>query len=195
MTFASSGHLLVLDLLEQAGMKPDRDIGVLNVPAPELPAAFQSGQIDAAAAWTPQFNAILAMSGVRLLADDTAFSLYKDYGVTPGPDMLVAHREFLAKHPDAVKRFLKAYFRANEQIKTQPDSAVAALVELTKLGSSEQVEMIKGSDWYTAGEQKELLAADGKYINGLQKLAEMMARYGQIDKAPRVRDWIEPAHL
>src|SRR3546814_4722325 len=58
-------------------MRPDKDITVLNVPAPEMPAAFQSGQIDAAAAWTPQFNAIQAMPGVKVLADDTRFALYQ----------------------------------------------------------------------------------------------------------------------
>ena len=97
VTFASSAHLLVLNLLDQAGLKADKDVTVLNVPAPEMPAAFQSGQIDAAAAWTPQFNAISAMPGARVLADDTQFSLYRDYGVTPGPDVLVARRAFLEK--------------------------------------------------------------------------------------------------
>ena len=66
VTFASSAHLLVLNLLDQAGLKADKDVTVLNVPAPEMPAAFQSGQIDAAA-WTPQFNAISAMPGARVL--------------------------------------------------------------------------------------------------------------------------------
>lgn len=195
VTFASSAHLLVLNLLDQAGMKVDKDITVLNVPAPEMPAAFQSGQIDAAAAWTPQFNAIQAMPGVKVLADDTQFSLYRDYGVTPGPDLLVARRAFLEKHPEAVKRFLKAYFRANEQLKSQPDSAVAPLIELTKLSPSEQLEMIKGADWYGSAEQQGLLAPGSKFIDGLQKLAEMMVRYGQIDKAPPVRDWVDPSSL
>ncbi|WP_028355149.1 ABC transporter substrate-binding protein [Bordetella petrii] len=195
VTFASSAHLLVLNLLDQAGLQPDRDVTVLNVPAPEMPAAFQSGQIDAAAAWTPQFNAIKAMPGVKVLADDTGFALYKAYGVTPGPDVLVARRAFLKEHPEAVRRFLKAYFRANEQLKSQPDSAVPALVELTKLTPAEQLEMVKGADWYSAAEQSQLLGAGSKYIDGLQKLAEMMVQYGQIDKAPPVREWIDPAYL
>ncbi len=195
VTFASSAHLLVLNLLDQAGLKADKDVTVLNVPAPEMPAAFQSGQIDAAAAWTPQFNAISAMPGARVLADDTQFSLYRDYGVTPGPDVLVARRAFLEKNPDAVKRFLKAYFRANEQLRAQPDCAVTALVELTKLAPADQLAMVKGADWYGAADQRGLLDPGGKYIDGLQKLAEMMVRYGQIDKAPPVREWIDPAYL
>lgn len=195
VTFASSAHLLVLNLLDQAGLKAGKDVTVLNVPAPELPAAFQSGQIDAAAAWTPQFNAIRAMPDAKVLVDDTSFSLYKEYGVTPGPDVLVARRAFLDKNPEAVKRFLKAYFRANEQLKTQPDATVAALTELTKLSAADQLEMVKGADWYTAAEQGALLAPGSKYIDGLQKLAEMMVRYDQIDKAPPVREWVDAAYL
>lgn len=195
VTFASSAHLLVLNLLDQAGLKAGKDVAVLNVPAPEMPAAFQAGQIDAAAAWTPQFNAIRSMPGARLLADDTQFSLYKDYGVTPGPDVLVARRAFLDKHPETVKRFLKAYFRANEQLRAQPESTVAALTELTKLSAADQLEMVKGADWYGASEQGALLAPGSKYIDGLQQLAEMMVRYGQIDKTPPVREWVDSAYL
>lgn len=195
VTFASSAHLLVLNLMAQAGLVVDKDISVLNVPAPELPAAFQSGQIDAAAAWTPQFNAILAMPGAHLLADDTGFSLYRDYGVTPGPDLLVGRRAFMEKNPAAVKGFLKAYFRATEQLGKRPDSAVAPLVELTKLAEADQLAMVKGADWYGAGEQAALLAAGGKYIDGLQKLAEMMVGYGQMDKAPPVVEWVDASYL
>jgi len=195
VTFASSAHLLVLNLIEQAGMTPGKDITVLNVPAPELPAAFQSGQIDAAAAWTPQFNAIKAMPGVHVLADDTSFELYKEYGVTPGPDVLVARTAFLKEHPEAVKRFLKAYFRANEQLKFRPETAVGALTELTKLSETDQLEMIKGADWYGAQEQVNLLGPGSKYIDGLQKLAEIMVGFGQIDKAPAVREWVDPTYL
>ena len=69
----------------------------------------------------------------------------------------------------------------------QPDSAVTALVELTKLAPADQLAMVKGADWYGAADQRGLLDPGGKYIDGLQKLAEMMVRYGQIDKAPPVR--------
>src|SRR3546814_20039213 len=119
-------------------MRPDKDITVLNVPAPEMPAAFQSGQIDAAAAWTPQFNAIQAMPGVKVLADEPRFALYQAYGVTPGPDVLVARRAFLEEHPDVVRKFLKAYFRPNEQLQSKPDSDVAPVDELTKFTTAQQ---------------------------------------------------------
>lgn len=72
---------------------------------------------------------------------------------------------------------------------------MAALTELTKLLAADQLEMVKGADWYTAAEQGALLAPGSKYIDGLQKLAEMMVRYDQIDKAPPVREWVDAAYL
>lgn len=188
VTFASSAHLLVLDVLEQAGLT-QRDVSVLNVPAPELPAAMQSGQIDAAAAWTPQFNNILRQPGVKILADDTNFSLYKEFNVTPGPDVLVIRRDFAQKNQDLVKTYLDQYFKGNQLLREQPEQAAELLLPLTNLSLEEQVVVVNGADWYSHEQQKELLT--GKYIAGLQALAELLVEHKQIDKAPIVKDWID----
>ena len=81
-----------------------------------------------------------------------------------------------------MKRFLKAYFRANEQLRAQ-DSAVTALVELTKLAPADQLAMVKGADWYGAADQRGLLDPGGKYIDGLQAGRDDGA--GQIDRRRR----------
>ncbi|RJG05015.1 twin-arginine translocation signal domain-containing protein [Noviherbaspirillum cavernae] len=195
VTFASSSHMLVLDLLASAGLSPDRDVSLLNVPAPELPAAFQSNQIDAAAAWTPQFNRIRSMPDIKLLADDTGFSLYKQYGVTPGPDVLVMRRDFAGKNADAARKFLQAYFEACTMLRDKPDQAAKYLTELTNLTLQDQIATIKDATWYDAAQQKALLTTPGKYVDGLQKLAEMLVTHKQIDKAPAVRDWTNVNYL
>lgn len=187
VTFASSAHLLVLDVLEQAGLT-QRDVSVLNVPAPELPAAMQSGQIDAAAAWTPQFNTILRQPGIKVLADDTDFSLYKEFSVTPGPDVLVIRRDFAEKNHDLVKTYLDQYFQANQLLREHPEQAAKLLLSLTNLSLEEQVTVVKGADWYSHAQQKELLT--GKFVDGLQALAELLVEHKQIDKAPVVKDWV-----
>ncbi len=191
-TFASSSHMLVLDLLAANGLVVDKDVHVVNVPAPELPAAIKSKQIDACATWTPYFNNIAAMPDMKLLADDTSFSLYKEFGVTPGPDVLVVSKSFADKNPDAVKRFAKAYFAACASLGSNPDAATDVLTELTQLSSEEQVRMVQGAEWYDQSKQKELLTEGAKFVTGLQKLAEMLVTYKQIDKAPNVSDWIKP---
>lgn len=192
VTFASSAHLLVLDVIAKAGLKPD-DVTVLNVPAPELPAAVKAGQIDAAAAWTPQFDAIKRQPGISLLADDTSFSLYQSHKVTPGPDVLVVRNAFAEKNGDAVKSYLKAYFKATGVLHDRPEEAARTLVKLTNLNEEEQVAAIKGADWYSQAKQAEILK--GSYIDGLQKLGELLVEHKQIDKAPMVKNWINASFV
>jgi taurine transport system substrate-binding protein len=192
VTFASSAHLLVLDVLSKAGFK-DADVTVLNVPAPELPAAMQAGQIDAAAAWTPQFDAIRKQPGVSLLADDTAFSLYKSSHVTPGPDVLVVRRAFADGNKELVKTYLKAYFQACDLLRDKPDAAVQPLMKLTNLSAEDQLAAVRGADWYGAARQQELLK--GPFVDGLQQLAEMLVQHKQIDKAPQVKDWVDASFI
>lgn len=191
-TFASSSHMLVLDLLASNGLTPDKDVNIINVSAPELPAAMKSNQIDACATWTPYFNNIAAMSGIKLLADDTSFSLYKEFGVTPGPDVLVVSKRFADKNPESVKKFAKAYFNACASLATDPDAAAPILTKLTQLSLDEQIAMINDADWYDLSKQRELLAEGASFVTGLQRLAEMLVTYEQIDSAPTVSDWINP---
>ncbi|MGC7402897.1 ABC transporter substrate-binding protein [Pandoraea pneumonica] len=193
VTFASSAHLLVLDLLGSAGLS--NDVTVLNVPAPEIPGAIQSGQIDAAAAWTPQFNRIRAMSGMKLLADDTQFSLYKRYNVTPGPDVLIVRNAWAEKNGDVVRKYLKVYFDACQTLRDKPDEAARSLIGLTGMSALDQIETIKGAEWYSLAQQTQLLKSPGSYVDGLQRLAEMLVTYKQIDKAPAVRQWINTSYL
>ena len=192
VTFASSAHLLVLDILDKAGLT-EKEVTVLNVPAPELPAAMQSGQIDVAAAWTPQFDHILRQPGATLLADDTAFSLYNSHQVTPGPDVLIVRRAYAEKNPEAVKAYLRGYFGACEFLRDHPQDAAQKLLSLTNIGIEDQLAAVKGADWFDASQQAELLK--GPFIDGLQELAEMLVRYKQIDKAPTVKDWVDPSFV
>lgn len=188
VTFASSTHVLVLDVLNQAGFKPE-DATVLNIPGPELQGAIKTGQIDAAAAWTPHFDNILREPGMSLLADDTKFSLYQSHKVTPGPDVLLVRRAFAKSNPELVKAYLSAYYKGTELLKEKPEQAAAILTKLTNLPAQEQLAAVKGADWYGASEQKSLLT--GTYPDGLQKLAELLVSYKQIDKAPPVKEWID----
>lgn len=190
VTFASSTHVLVLDVLAQAGYKAD-DVTVLNIPGPELQAAIKTGQIDAASAWTPHFDNILREPGTTLLADDTKFSLFKSHGVTPGPDVLLVRKAFAQKSPDLVKAYLAAYYKGSDLLRDKPDQAAAALSKLTNLPVQEQLAAVKGADWYPASQQRSLLT--GAYPEGLQKLAELLVTYKQIDKAPVVKEWIDPS--
>jgi taurine transport system substrate-binding protein len=188
--FASSAHVLVLDILEQNGLDPEKDLTLLNLKVNEMPAAMSSGEIDACAAWTPHFNKLLNMPGNHMLVNDTQFSLYKKYKLGPGPDLLVVRTEFAEKYPKTCKAFVKGYFEAVDMLINQPEECAKVLVKLTNLSMEDQMTVLKDITWVTGSEQKSLMVQPGGFVTGMQQLADFLVKHQQIDEAPKVKQWI-----
>ncbi|MCA1793413.1 MAG: aliphatic sulfonate ABC transporter substrate-binding protein [Desulfobacteraceae bacterium] len=188
--FASSAHVLVLDILEQNGLDPEKDLTLLNLKVNEMPAAMHSGEIDACAAWTPHFNKLLKMPGHHLLVDDTEFSLYKKYKLGPGPDLLVVRKEFAQKYPKTSKAFVKGYFEAVDMLINEPEECAKVLMKLTNLSMEDQMEVLKDITWITGEEQRALMVDPGDFVAGMQQLAQFLVKHNQIDHAPAVKEWI-----
>ena len=197
VTYASSSHVLLLDVLKQANIDPSA-LSIINLPAPELLSAYQSKQIDAAATWTPTFDKIKALPDTKLLVDDAAFSLYKQFKIAPGPDVLIARTAFGKDHPDVVRGFLKGIGEANEMMTQKPEDAAKILVELTKLSFEEKLPIVKQTQWYSAEQQKALFqpaSGGASFVSGLQKLSDMLVELKQIDTSPRVQDWVQASYF
>jgi taurine transport system substrate-binding protein len=188
--FASSAHVLVLDMLAQNGLDPDKDLTLINLKVNEMPAAMGSGEIDACAAWTPHFNKLLNMPGNHLLVNDTEFSLFKKYKLGPGPDLLVVRKEFADQYPNTCKAFVKGYFEAVAMLINQPEECAKVLVKLTNLSMEDQMAVLKDITWIKGDEQKALMVQPGGFVTGMQQLADFLVKHQQIDEAPRVKAWI-----
>ncbi|WP_034300366.1 ABC transporter substrate-binding protein [Herbaspirillum sp. RV1423] len=195
VTYASSSHVLLLDILAQARIDPDKDVSVINLPATELLTAYRANQVDAAVAWTPTFNRIRALPGTKVLLDDSAFSLYKSYKMSPGPDVLLTRTSFAKDNRDAVKGFLAAIFEANAFMTKKPEEAAKLLMELTSLTYEEQLTTIKQTEWFSQADQQALMNNPGDFVVGLQKLSEMLLKLKQIDSVPQVRQWVNATYL
>lgn len=190
VTFASSAHVLVLDILAQYGIDPQEDIELINLKVSEMPAAFMSGEVDACALWTPHFNKLLSMEDTHVLLDDTQFSLFKEYGLGPGPDVMVVRKDFADKYPITTKAFIEGYFESIELLKNNPEECAEILMSLTNLSLEEQLSVLKDITWYSLDKQKELMVDPGSFIDGLQKLGEFLQEHKQIDQAPAVKEWV-----
>lgn len=188
--FASSAHVLVLDILEQNGLDPDKDLTLINLKVNEMPAAMGSGEIDACSAWTPHFNKLLNMPGNHLLVNDTEFSLFKKYQLGPGPDLLVVRREFAEKYPNTCKAFVKGYFEAVDMLIDEPEECAKVLVKLTNLSMEDQMAVLKDITWIKGDAQKALMVQPGDFVTGMQQLADFLVKHEQIDEAPEVKAWI-----
>ena len=199
VTYASSSHVLLLDVLRQANMDPSKDVSIINLPATELLAAYRGNQIDAAAAWTPTFDRIKALPDTKLLLDDSSFSLYKQYQLTPGPDVLLVRTAFASAHPDVPKAFLQGIAQANDMMTHDPEKAAPILMTLTSLSQEEQLAILKQTQWYSHDQQKALFVGSGgkpgPFVDGVQKLSDMLVDLKQIDQSPKVANWINATYL
>jgi len=199
VTYASSSHVLLLDVLRQANMDPARDVSIINLPANELLTAYRGNQIDAAAAWTPTFDRIKALPDTKLLLDDSSFSLYKPYQLTPGPDVLLVRTAFASAHPEVPKAFLQGIAQASDMMTQSPEKAAPILMTLTNLSEDEQLAILKQTQWYSHAQQKALFVGSGgkpgPFVDGVQKLSDMLVDLKQIDQSPKVADWINATYL
>ncbi|TDC20884.1 ABC transporter substrate-binding protein [Streptomyces sp. 8K308] len=96
------------------------DVEVVRVPNAEIPAAFDSGDIDGA--WVPEPTASnLVSRGAETLLDEG--ELWEDgrYVVTH----VIARQDFLDEHPDVVEAIVRGVVETNAWINENPDEAKA----------------------------------------------------------------------
>lgn len=191
VTFASSAHVLVYDILEQNGMDASKDVKLINMDISDMPSAIRSGEIDAVAVWTPAFEKVLALPDMHVVVDDTQFSLYKKYQLGPGPDVLVVRKEFADKSTDLARKFLVGYFAAIDFINKDSDGSATIIKDYTQLSLEQQKQTLSTLTWHGLGKQKELMSSTGPFIQGLDMLAQFLIDHKQLDKKPDVRSYLK----
>lgn len=116
-------HQLILAALAKEGLKPD-DIQFISMDLPSSAAALMNGSVDAALSAGP--DAIRAeKAGARVLTTGE--------GLVEATIVTAVRGEFLQKHPDLVKRFLKTHTAAIEHMRSKPDKVLAMTAAETGL--------------------------------------------------------------
>jgi NitT/TauT family transport system substrate-binding protein len=116
----------LLSYLADQGLRVNPDDGsgdatVLRIPNSEIPAAFESGDIDGA--WVPEPTAAMLVDrGAEELLDEAELWEDGQYVVTH----LIASQSFLAEHPDVVEAVVRGVVRTNAWLNDHPEQAKAA---------------------------------------------------------------------
>lgn len=99
----SGGEYLAAKALERSGLTI-RDVELMNIGNPDMPAAMQAGSIDAAVAGTPFSDQMVEAGSAKVLATD----------LTPGlmTVAFVASGKFITERPEAAERFVMALTEA-----------------------------------------------------------------------------------
>lgn len=107
---------------EKAGLVPDRDVTVVNMPAANMPQAMSSGGVSAAFGWEPFVSQAVLRGTARVLLD-TGRAL---------PDhpwyVVAATVPTLKARPDDIVRLLRAHHRAIAFLHEHPAEADAILI-------------------------------------------------------------------
>jgi len=118
------------------------DITLINLSPTDMPAAMQSGQIDAAVGsepWPGNIEETVAGSyPVTSLA-----GLGNEY-----PHVMVISGKLISRHPEAVTALLRALNRAIDMINQQPQQAAAIIARVTGVPAQRELKSMQAIHWH-----------------------------------------------
>jgi taurine transport system substrate-binding protein len=176
---ASTSHYSLLAALADAGLKPS-DVKIIDAEPPDIAAAWQRGDIDAAYVWNPVLAQIVKAGGKVVV---TSAQLAKEGKTTY--DLAVAANDFASKYPDAVTTWVEQEDRAVRLYRDDPHAAATAVAAELNLAPDEALAQMNDLIFLTAEQQ-----AGEKYLGGaLGKDLAATARFNQeLGQIPSVQD-------
>ncbi len=177
----STAHYSLMGGLTHAGIA-ETDVTIMNLPADQIAAAWDSGQVDAAFIWEPVQNQILQTGTFILGADQTAawgFPTFNGW---------VVNTAFAAANADAMVAFAKTMNEANTAYLADPaawtaDSApVKTIAEVTGAAADQVPNILKGFTFIPLADQMAPSWLGGASAN-MKTTADFLVKAGRIDAA------------
>ncbi|TBU85191.1 ABC transporter substrate-binding protein [Phytopseudomonas dryadis] len=180
-------------LKEHAGLDPDKDLDIIDLPPGNMNAALERGIVDAAFSWEPFVSQALLRGSARLLLDvNQALPEYPWYVVIGLP-------RTLHERPDDVVKLLRAHRRAIDFLNQQPEQANRIIAEAFKLetiqrpdGSQASGEQIVAEARQRLGWSAELKEQDLQFI---QRLMDYSSALKFLDAQVALDDLVDTSYL
>lgn len=190
--FVSTGHYSLLAALKHWGID-DKSVQILNLRPPEIIAAWERGDIDATYVWDPALG--------RAKESGTVLVSSKQVGEWGAPtfDAWIARNDFIEKHPEAVRQFVKitgdlhARYNKNPEAWTASSQEVQEIARLTG-GKAEDVPgILKGNDLPDLERQASADLLGGGVAKAIAATAQFLKEQNKIpaalaDYSPYVTD-------
>jgi taurine transport system substrate-binding protein len=182
---ASTAHYSLLAALEKEGLQ-QKDVEIIDAEPPDIAAAWERGDIDAAYVWNPVL-AQLVKDGGKILIDSEQLAAE---GKTTY-DLGVASNEFIEKYPDVLNTWAEQQNKAVELYKSNPDEAIAAVAAELNLKPDEVKPQMEDLIYLTAAEQATPEYLGGKLGKDLFATAEFNKDLGQIPTVRPEQDYVD----
>jgi taurine transport system substrate-binding protein len=177
----STAHYSLMGALAHSGIA-ESDVTIVNLPADQIAAAWESGQVDAAFIWEPVQNQILQTGTFIVGADQTAAWGYPTF------DGWVVNKAFAEANADAMVAFAKVMNEANMAYLADPaawtaDSApVKTIAEVTGAAPDQVPGILKGFTFIPLADQMGATWLGGAAAN-MKTTADFLVKAGRIDAA------------
>lgn len=179
--FVSTTHYSLLAALKHWGIDP-ASVRILNLRPPEIAAAWQRGDIDAAYVWDPALGRVKETGRVLVTSTEVA-----SWG-TPTFDAWIARTDLIEAHPETVQAFvdvtLKEYaaYRADPKAWNAQSEQVAKIARLTGAKPEDIPAQLDGSVFPVAAEQAGPAILGGGTATAITATAVFLKDQGKIDQ-------------
>jgi taurine transport system substrate-binding protein len=177
----STAHYSLMGALSHVGI-PESDVMIVNLPADQIAAAWDSGQVDAAFIWEPVQNQILQTGTFIVGADQTAAWGFPTF------DGWVVNKEFGAANTDAMVAFAKTLDEVNASYLADPaawtpdSDPVKKIAEMTGAAPDQVPAILKGFTFIPLADQLGPTWLGGAAAN-MKTTADFLVKAGRIDAA------------
>ncbi|WP_371260388.1 taurine ABC transporter substrate-binding protein [Labrys sp. WJW] len=181
--FVSTSHFHLLVGMKQVWKIDPREVNILNLKPPQIVAAWQRGDIDAAYVWPPALSEILK-SG-KVIADSEGIGAAS----VPTFDGLVVAKGWAEENPKLMAAFTKvlaqayADYNANKAAWTADSPQVRGIVKLIGGDGPSTVEALKLLSFPNAAEQTSDSWLGGGAVRALNASAKFLVEQKQISKS------------
>jgi len=151
--FGSTAHFSVLSALQAAGIDVST-VSVLDLQPPDILAAWQRKDIDAAFVWQPTLAKLIADNGQVL----TSAKKLAEQGIITA-DTGIVRTAFADEYPAFVKQYVGVLDEAIAQYRNSPEEAAKALAPILSTTEADSLAQMNELVWLTSTEQR-----DAKYL-------------------------------
>ena len=180
--FGSTSHYSLLAALELNGVDPSK-VKIVDLQPPDILAAWQRGDIDAAYVWNPTL-ASLKKDGKVLI---TSADLAKQGKLTA--DLSAVTNDFASKYPDVVQTWVNEENRAVELYNSDPQAAATDVGAELNISPADALSQMKDLIFLTAAQQAgaDYLGSPdspGKLANNLESASQFLKAQGSVQGVP-----------
>lgn len=180
--FATTTHYSLLKALELNGIS-EKDITLYDMQMPDVYAAWQRGDIDAAYAWEPTLSNLLKDGKTIISSKDLAAK-----GVFTS-NVEIVRKEFAEKYPDIVTKYIKALNKAVNLYNQDQAEAVKTIAKGLNITEEEAIKQMQGSIWLTAEQQLDpaylgTSSKKGNLVNSLKDTADFLYKQKSLVAEP-----------